>query len=242
MTNSTQNVNDMVATPKPQVSSKRVNGQTVVLDLESGRYFGLDAIGSQIWAHLVEGVSLGEIVDLLAQQYGEGKKKMWEDVTKFVDELQMNGLVEIDKKAAESPSSGPVENYRPSRLRRAFQFIQAYAFLLFIDLGLRLVSLKKLCGFFSRKARSGRVVPADEVRRMTLIPLAVLRWYRPGIACLHRAVTTYCFLRWRGIPVELCLGVRTYPFASHSWVEYEGEVLDDVSAVKQWYQLLTRIN
>ena len=30
-----------------------------------------------------------------------------------------------------------------------------------------------------------------------------------------------------GIPAELVLGVRTFPFEAHAWVELDGRVLND---------------
>ena len=38
----------------------------VLLDLESERYFGLDPVGTRIWALLGEGASIGAVVETLA--------------------------------------------------------------------------------------------------------------------------------------------------------------------------------
>ena len=42
----------------PQVMSRLVGDETVLLDLESGMYFGLDGVGQRIWKAIGEGLSL----------------------------------------------------------------------------------------------------------------------------------------------------------------------------------------
>ena len=42
------NLNQTV-TRSPEVISQEVSGETVLLDLESESYYGLDAVGTRIW-------------------------------------------------------------------------------------------------------------------------------------------------------------------------------------------------
>ena len=42
------NLNQTI-TLSPDVISQEVSGETVLLDLESENYFGLDAVGTRIW-------------------------------------------------------------------------------------------------------------------------------------------------------------------------------------------------
>jgi len=44
----------------PQVMSRLVGDETVLLDLSSGIYFGLDGVGKRIWESVADGLSLGE--------------------------------------------------------------------------------------------------------------------------------------------------------------------------------------
>jgi hypothetical protein len=51
----------------------------------------------------------------------------------------------------------------------------------------------------------------------------------PGRAfCLERSLALYHYLRRRGVHVRYQMGVQTYPFGAHAWVEYRGEVINDV--------------
>ncbi len=45
------NLNDRYAVSE-DVVAREVSGETVLLDLKSGQYFGLDAVGGRIWALL----------------------------------------------------------------------------------------------------------------------------------------------------------------------------------------------
>lgn len=46
--------------------------------------------------------------------------------------------------------------------------------------------------------------------------------------CLHDSLTLVRFLAWRGLHPSWVIGVRTQPFAAHSWVQAGDLVLNDV--------------
>lgn len=51
----------------------------------------------------------------------------------------------------------------------------------------------------------------------------------PGRAkCLEQSLALYYLLRRRSVAVKYCQGVQPYPFQAHAWVEYRGEVINDV--------------
>lgn len=74
-----------------QVLSREVSGETVLLDLASGVYFGIDEVGTFIWAGLKAGRTLHEIVDDYAVELTVAER----DVVSFVEKLQQDGLVEV---------------------------------------------------------------------------------------------------------------------------------------------------
>ena len=57
-------------------------------------------------------------------------------------------------------------------------------------------------------------------------------------SCLSESLVLWWLLRSHGIASEFCLGVRTLtgPFESHTWVEYDGFVLNDISNIGQIYE------
>jgi hypothetical protein len=54
--------------------------------------------------------------------------------------------------------------------------------------------------------------------------------FYPGRAkCLEQSLALYYLLRRQGVPVRYRQGVQFYPFQAHAWVEYQGEVMNDVA-------------
>ena len=50
-----------------QVIARTIGGETVILDLESGTYFGLDPVGARIWQLLEGGKSLAQACDVMVE-------------------------------------------------------------------------------------------------------------------------------------------------------------------------------
>ena len=81
-------------TPKDSVIHAFVGGEAVLLDVESGLYFGLDEVGARIWQLLVAGASEESIVDQLLEEYDVERSRLRADVTGFLTVLVAKGLTE----------------------------------------------------------------------------------------------------------------------------------------------------
>jgi hypothetical protein len=79
--------------PAPEVLFREQSGEGVLLNLKTGRYFGLDAVGTRIWQMLLEGRSLNATVSQLLQEYDVAQDKLLTDVGSFVAALEAHGLV-----------------------------------------------------------------------------------------------------------------------------------------------------
>ncbi len=77
----------------PQVMSRPVGEETVLLDLASGQYFGLDNVGKLIWESIAEGRNLAETVDRLVAEYDVGEEQARTDVIDFAKKLVDRGLL-----------------------------------------------------------------------------------------------------------------------------------------------------
>lgn len=80
-------------TVSSDVMFQEVAGETVLLDLESEAYFGLDEVGTRVWALLNEGKSAGEIVDSLLGEYEVERSELEKDVNTLLEQLLIAGLV-----------------------------------------------------------------------------------------------------------------------------------------------------
>jgi hypothetical protein len=79
-----------------QVMARRVSDETVILDLASGNYYGLDAVGSRLWQLLAEGKSLAAARDALLAEYEVGREQLDMDIGRLIQELHARGLVALD--------------------------------------------------------------------------------------------------------------------------------------------------
>lgn len=85
---------DSVTIPD-QVMAREVGDETVILDLASGTYFGLDAIGARIWQLLAEGKTLAETCEIMLEEYEVTPEQLERDVAALTEELARKGLVSI---------------------------------------------------------------------------------------------------------------------------------------------------
>lgn len=73
--------------------SRLVGDETVLLDLASGMYFGVDGVARTIWESISEGHSLGEAAAVIASEYDVDAARAEADVIEFVSKLVERGLL-----------------------------------------------------------------------------------------------------------------------------------------------------
>jgi hypothetical protein len=76
-----------------RVVAAELDDESVLLDVSSGLYYGLDEVGSRIWTLLNEALDLETIVSRLADEYEAAPDELRRDVVAFVDALAGRGLV-----------------------------------------------------------------------------------------------------------------------------------------------------
>jgi hypothetical protein len=88
------NLSDKVSIPT-QVMARTVGDETVILDLASGTYFGLDPVGARIWQLMSEGQPLAAICDTLLDEYEVTRETLEGDILRLTEDLRAKGLVSI---------------------------------------------------------------------------------------------------------------------------------------------------
>jgi hypothetical protein len=73
--------------------SQEVNGETVILDLKSESYFGLDEVGTRIWQLLNKGNTPQQIHDLLLVEYEVDAEQLQKDISELISQLADAGLI-----------------------------------------------------------------------------------------------------------------------------------------------------
>lgn len=80
-------------TPSPDAAESAVGDETVILHLTNGTYYGLDAVGTRIWALLKDGIAAPEICRRLAEDYGVELATIEADARVFLSDLEAQGIL-----------------------------------------------------------------------------------------------------------------------------------------------------
>lgn len=86
------NVTDAVTIPA-QVMARQVGDETVILDLASGTYFGLNPVGARIWQLLAEGRTLVDVCATMRAEYEVTREDIERDVLSLAEELRAKQLI-----------------------------------------------------------------------------------------------------------------------------------------------------
>jgi hypothetical protein len=77
------------------VLGAELGGEVSLLNLQSGTYFTLNAVGASVWRQIQQAKSLEEIKQRLLQEYEVDTRRCESDLRRLVMELQSSGLVEL---------------------------------------------------------------------------------------------------------------------------------------------------
>ncbi|HII84295.1 MAG TPA: PqqD family protein [Methanobacterium subterraneum] len=77
------------------VVSCDLGGETAMLDMKEGIYYGLNEMGTIIWEYIQEPITLQEIVDKILVEYEVDEETCFRDLVELVEEMSKNGLVKI---------------------------------------------------------------------------------------------------------------------------------------------------
>ena len=76
------------------VEWRRLEDETVVLDLQGSRYFAINATGTLLWPLLAEGATRAQLVEAVTQRWAIAEDAAGRDVDAFCGELEAEGLLE----------------------------------------------------------------------------------------------------------------------------------------------------
>jgi len=79
------------------VFAQEVDGEMVLLDMESENYFGLDEVGTAIWQAMQEKDTLKEVLNVLLEQYEVEEEMLENDLSDFLEKLVESGLVKVEE-------------------------------------------------------------------------------------------------------------------------------------------------
>lgn len=78
---------------KPEVVADVIDGEAVIMNLKTGKYFNSEGTGGECWDALASGLSVAQIVDQLAAKYSADRTTIASGVEEFVQDLVAHKLI-----------------------------------------------------------------------------------------------------------------------------------------------------
>ena len=78
----------------PQVVHETIDGETILLNLDSGTYYSLNDAGGALWGLIEDSCSIRDIIQALSRHYNNEQETVETGIRAFFDELIEEGLVE----------------------------------------------------------------------------------------------------------------------------------------------------
>lgn len=215
--------------PSPSVRSAVHGDRTILLDLRGERYYGLDEVGTRVWALLQQGADVPAIVARLGEEYDAPSERLQADIAQVLRHLSGLKVVVpagIRHKGGRSFDGGhSVVSPVPCGPLRAPSGLACTLALIGVALALRLLGLPRSLALLRPRrgwAQAAESPSAEFLARM-IRKVDTAAAFFPGRAlCLEQSMALCLCLRRAGVPVNLRIGVQPYPFAAHAWVEYRG--------------------
>lgn len=80
--------------------SADLSGEVVILNLDAGVYFGLDAVGARVWNLIQEPRTFNDIREILLDEYEVEPGRCEQELSALLRELAAAGLVEVEDETA----------------------------------------------------------------------------------------------------------------------------------------------
>jgi hypothetical protein len=86
---------DTIISRIEEIVASDIDGETVMMSIENGKYYGLDDIGSRIWELIEKPVKVSDLIDTLLGRYEVDRETCERDVLKFLNELNEDRIVQV---------------------------------------------------------------------------------------------------------------------------------------------------
>jgi hypothetical protein len=76
-----------------EVICQVLDDESVLLDLASENYLGLDEVGTRIWQLIDDGETMRSVMATMLDEYDTNEDTLVGDLDKFLNDLQAQGLI-----------------------------------------------------------------------------------------------------------------------------------------------------
>ena len=97
MTDGPSDLDSVRVRPADGVFVREVDGELVLLNPDSGRYYGLDRVGLAMWEELSSGEPAATAHTRLLTRFDVEPDRLAGDLERLIGELEAEGLVHVDR-------------------------------------------------------------------------------------------------------------------------------------------------
>jgi hypothetical protein len=83
----------LLAKDHDTIIERVVAGEALVIHLSSGDYYSLDSVGTRIWENIDGTRTVGDLTELIAEEYDVDQDQVVADVLRLVEQLADEGLL-----------------------------------------------------------------------------------------------------------------------------------------------------
>lgn len=222
--------------PRDCVMATRALDTVVLMNKTTEQYLTLHETTARIWELVGDGLKPQAIVDRLCEEYEVPPKQAANDVGALLEAWLEQGLIEavVGRSVTNCHTA---DREAPSHHPECDGGVLIPSVFYCGVLLLAVKGMLKILGYTSTIHWIGvrvRSIPLtspaslDEVKNVEW-RVAMAGALYPGRArCLEQSLVLYYILRGQGVPATYQQGVQPHPFQAHAWIEYRGEIINDV--------------
>ncbi len=105
----------------PPFAHQTIDGEVVLVNLETGHYYSLRACGAEIWTLIESGAGLHDITAALANRYEAGAGVIAGSVARLIAELQDEGILTPTHESVAGNAGGMAPALAPVTAQAPFQ-------------------------------------------------------------------------------------------------------------------------
>jgi len=239
---------------RPAVRAVTSEDGAILLDVESGKYFALNAVGARVWCGIGNGRSAEEVLEELEATFDAPRERIRTDVARILAQLEADQLIAARAQRPSDVARGgrgaargeaeeegqaataAVRSIVGSEHRELpaphvgadlLWFVLGFLTLVYLDLLTRVGRFPALYNAIARARSRARRASPQRLWRITRAVDRAASFYFRQTWCLQRSATCVYLLRRNGFPARLVLGVQVLPFMAHAWAEVDGQVVND---------------
>lgn len=88
-------LSDIVIQRTEDQISRDLGNEGVILNLKKSMYYGLNAVGTRIWDLISEPRRIGEVLDIILEEYEVEPGRCKTDLLELLEDLSAEGLIQV---------------------------------------------------------------------------------------------------------------------------------------------------